>query len=205
MLTLNQYNETNKKRTSVNNMTFNGGSAVLTKIKPVAADSLTMSSNAKFNAEAKKWLKSAFSEKDGLPSLFYEKCLNSDNNISETALNFLKDEVENKKTLLSRLFKRKGHFAYQNFGDKFLAIMLEAVKNNEENHTDENIGFLRTVLDNYQSENPGDYLDIVVKCKDKNGNVNAKIPNLFNGLSSQIYQYGYKFITIMLDAVKNNE
>jgi len=185
MLTLNQYSETNKKRTVVNNITFKSSGPILKNIT-TAKDSVVLSQNIKLNNEALKWIKSVFGRKDdSATSLFYKACSNSDDNISETALGFLKTEISKRDRSLLGFLRHKEKPAYQNFGEKFLAIMLEAAKNNEKNHTDSNIDFLDTVLKHFESDTPKDYLDVVVSSKDSEGNINVKTPEVFKMFYSQ--------------------
>ena len=175
MYTTNQYYETNKNNCLLsNNINFSSKVSVLKTLKS-SKDSVTLSESARLNSGALKWIQSKFGNTEEL----YNACLNSDNNVSGTALNFLKSEVSKRKPL-RRLFKGKEEDTYQNFGDKFLSIMLESAKNNEKNHTDSNIEFLDTVLTHYESDKPKDYLDVVINSKDAEGNINAKVVEVFN-------------------------
>ena len=202
MYTTNQYYETNKNNCLLsNNINFSSKVSVLKTLKS-SKDSVTLSESARLNSGALKWIQSKFGNTEEL----YNACLNSDNNVSGTALNFLKSEVSKRKPL-QRLFKGKEKDTYQNFGDKFLSIMLESAKNNEKNHTDSNIEFLDTVLTHYESDKPKDYLDVVINSKGAEGNINAKTSDIFKAFYSQngdTEKY-CKFIKGLLALPKNEQ
>ena len=170
--------KTEKKQILTQNVKF--GNLFTDSIKNSNGDTFTMSDNTKINNKAYKWLNSEL-KKEGKASVekAYNACLNADNCISDKAFNLLKDEITKQNPSFFN-FKKDISKPYQKFGIDFLSYMIDASKDNRQNHKDSNLEFCKKVLDVYESKNPTDYLNIITKSKDKQGNIDSNLPRIFN-------------------------
>lgn len=163
------------------NVNFQGSSLFLKKIF-APKDVVKLSKEAILNKEAEKWMQSNF-KKYGKNSteLIYNSCLNADSNIFQPAFEFVKDLIPQTQNSIKKLFSHtENKNVISKFGLNFLSYMLEASKNDKNNHTEKNIEFLTSVIKKVDSDNPTEYLDIVVNSKDSEGNIKKSAPELFN-------------------------
>ena len=122
----------------VKNINFNGN--FVTKLFSSQKDSLVISRATKLNKETFKWLETKCKnfDKDSIKKT-YHSLLNSDNNVAEDAFNLLKANISAKSNKILDFMKLGKKTVYDKFGLVFLSCMLEATKNNEQNHKKENL------------------------------------------------------------------
>lgn len=162
-----------------NNVNFEGIS--LSRIFSSSKDVVALSPAAQLNKDTLDWLNTRCKKfgKDTIQKA-YESCLNSDSNISELAINLLKNYIPAEENKISKyLHRSKKDDVFSKFGLDFLSYMLQASKNDTQNHNKENIDFLDKVLTKFKSDKPTQYLDIIVNSKNDEGNVFESAGHLF--------------------------
>ena len=166
-------------------------------------DTIVLSKAAKLNAKALEFIKNGF-EKYGEKSIktAYDACLNSDKNIFLPAYSLLKTLKAGKKSLW---FQKNKNNVISKFGLDFVSYMLEASKNDKDNHTEHNIKFLKTVLKEFESSSPVEYLDIIVNLKDDEGNTNKYATQLFQYFKNKKNLYSFSDFIKTLSTLPKEE
>lgn len=182
--TMNITNFSYQPKIQTNNPAFQGIS--MPRLFATPKTTVTLSTPAQLNKEAMEWLKDRLQNtpQESLQKA-YNSCLNADNNISEQAINLFKKYIPEQKSFLGKMFNfsEPKRNLYQKFGLDFLSIMFEGSKNDDKNHTAENLNFLEVVLDKYNPlYSPKLWLDMIVKSKVKDGNVIKGASKLFDKL-----------------------
>ena len=142
---INQQPQILNSRNVANTVSFNGIS--LSKVFAPSKDIITLSPTAQLNKDTLAWLNTKCKKfgKDTIERA-YDSCLNSDSNVSELAVNTLKKFIPAEKKIFTFLHKPQKESVFSKFGLDFLSYMLQASKNDTQNHNKENIEFLDKIL-----------------------------------------------------------
>ena len=185
-------NTPTKYKINRENVNFQGSSLFLKKIF-APKDTVTLSKEALLNKEAENWMGANLKKygKDSI-KMIYKACANADSNIFQPAFELVKDLIPQAQSSIKKVFSHtENKNVISKFGLNFLSYMLEANKNDKNNHTEKNIEFLTNVIKKFDSKTPTKYLDIVVNSKDSEGNIKKSAQNLFDYFAKKKILYSF--------------
>lgn len=191
---------------TTNNVNFQGMS--FPKFFAAPKTTLTLSREAKLNKTSMEWLNRHLKDQpqESIQKV-YNSCLNSDNNICEQAIGILKKYIPGKSFLGGLLNSQQKPNVYSKFGLDFMSIMLEASKNDEQNHTKENLDFLDIILEKYDRNNPKLMLDMIINSKVNSGNVFEGASKIFDKLYdiNRLYNDDLEYNNFLREIKKKTE